>query len=54
MGLTLILWSIKMIPKIVLNTLEAVLANNDSNWINIPETEEPLLSLEITTFQQLF
>jgi len=54
MGIILILWSLKMIPKIILNTPEAVPANNDSNWINIPETEESLLPLEITTFQQPF
>ena len=51
MGLTSVLWSLKIIPKIVLNTLEDVLANNDSNWINIPETKEPLPPLEIITFQ---
>ena len=52
MWLTLILQSSKKIPKSIPNTLEAVLTNNNPNWINVLKVKDPLLPLENTTFQQ--
>ena len=44
---------LKKIPKSILNILEAISANNNSNQVDVLETKEPLLLLENTTFQQL-
>ena len=38
--------SISKSPKIIFT-------NNNSNWVNIPQAEKPLLSPETTMFQQL-
>jgi len=43
----------KKIPKITLNILEAILTDNNSNWINALEIEKSLLPPENATFQQL-
>jgi len=44
----------KRIFKSTLRSPEIVLANNNFNWVNVLETEKPLLSLETAITQQPF